>query len=86
MTNVIDGTLTPSLRNPLLITMKLVGTRRSKGIRMPRTFVVTILLVASLVIVPKFVFSRTQITKAANKQAETCDLLSAGSTRYVPPC
>ena len=55
---------------------------------MPRTFVVTlgILLVASLVIVPKFVFSRTQHTNAANTQAETCDLLSAGSTRYVPPC
>jgi hypothetical protein len=53
---------------------------------MPRTFVVTILLVASLVIVPKFVFSRTQHTNAANTKAETCDLLSAGSTRHVPPC
>jgi hypothetical protein len=55
---------------------------------MPRTFVVTlgILLVASLVIVPKFVFSRSQDTKAENTQAETCDLIVAGSTRYVPPC
>ena len=53
---------------------------------MPRTFVVTILLVASLVIVPKFVFSRTQHMNAANTQAEACDLIVAGSTRYVPPC
>jgi hypothetical protein len=51
---------------------------------MPRTFVVTlgILLVASLVIVPKFVFSRSQHTKVENPQAETCDLIVAGSTRY----
>jgi len=55
---------------------------------MPRTFVVTlgILLLASLVIVPKFVFSRSQDTKAENTQAETCDLIVAGSTQYVPPC
>jgi len=55
---------------------------------MPRVFVVTlgILLVASLVIVPKFVLSRSQPTKAENTQAETCDLILAGSTRFVPPC
>jgi hypothetical protein len=55
---------------------------------MPRVFVVTlgILLVASLVIMPKFVFSRSQHTTAENRQAETCDLIVAGSTRYVPPC
>ena len=55
---------------------------------MPRMFVVTlgILLVASLVIVPKFVFSPSQDTKAENTQAETCDLIVAGSTQYVPPC
>jgi len=54
---------------------------------MPRTFVITlgILLVASLVIAPKFVFSRSQATKADSK-VETCDLIIAGSTRYVPPC
>ena len=55
---------------------------------MSRVFVITlgILLVASLVIVPKFVFSHSQHTKAENPQAETCDLFVAGSTRYVPPC
>jgi hypothetical protein len=55
---------------------------------MPRAFVFTlgILLIASLVIVPKFVFSRSEHTKAENTQAETCDLIVAGSTRYVPPC
>jgi len=55
---------------------------------MPRAFVVTlgILLVASLVIVPKFVFSRSQHTNPENTRAETCDLIVAGSTRYVPPC
>ena len=54
---------------------------------MPRTLVVTlgILLVASLVIVPKFVFSRSQDTKAETKM-ETCDLIVTGSTRYEPPC
>jgi hypothetical protein len=48
-----------------------------------RVFVaaVWILIVASLVLLPKFVVSRTQ-----NTQMETCDLLVAGSTRYVPPC
>jgi hypothetical protein len=59
-----------------------------KGVSMPRAFVFTlgILLIASLVIVPKFVFSRSEHTKAENTQAETCDLIVAGSTRYVPPC
>ena len=54
---------------------------------MPRTLVITlsILLVASLVIVPKFVFSRSQDTKAETKM-ETCDLIVAASTRYEPPC
>ena len=40
-----------------------------------------IMIVASLVIMPKFVASRSHHT-----QAETCDLIVAGSTRYVPPC
>ena len=55
---------------------------------MPRALVVTlgILLLASLVIVPKFVFSRSEHTKVENTQAETCDLIVAGSTQYVPPC
>ena len=55
---------------------------------MARTFVVTlgILLVASLVTVPKFVLSGSQPTNAENTQTETCDLIVAGSTRYVPPC
>ena len=46
---------------------------------MPRVFVVAlrILLVASLVIVPKFVFSRSNHTKAKNPQAEICDLFVA---------
>jgi len=54
---------------------------------MPRTLVVTlgILLLASLVIVPKFVFSRSQDTKAETKM-ETCDLIVMPSTRYEPPC
>ena len=58
-----------------------------KGVRMPRTLVVTlsILLLASLVIVPKFVFSRSQDTKAETKM-ETCDLIVTASTRYEPPC
>jgi hypothetical protein len=29
------------------------------------------------------VFSRSQDTKAENTQAETCDLIVAGSTRYT---
>ena len=55
---------------------------------MPRTFVVMlgILLVASLVIVPKFVFSRSQHTNPENTQAETCDPIFAFSKQYVPPC
>src|SRR5262245_7437183 len=66
----------------------LPRNRHQRGIRMPRAFVVTlgILVVASLVIVPKFVSGRSQHTKAENTQAETCDLIVAGSTRYVPPC
>ena len=54
---------------------------------MPRTLVITlsILLVASLVMVPKFVFSRSQDTKAETKM-ETCDLIVFESTRYEPPC
>jgi hypothetical protein len=40
-----------------------------------------ILIVTSLVIMPKFVVSRSVQT-----QAETCDPIVAGSTRYVPPC
>ena len=40
-----------------------------------------ILIVASLVIVPKFVVSQSH-----NTQMETCDPIFAGSTRYVPPC
>jgi len=51
---------------------------------MPRKKIVVallILLVACLVLVPKFVFSRSQHT-----QAETCGLVVAGSMRYVPPC
>jgi hypothetical protein len=40
-----------------------------------------ILLVVFLVVAPKFVFSHSQHT-----QAETCDLIIGGSTRYVPPC
>ena len=44
---------------------------------MARTFVVTlgILLVASLVTVPKFVLSGSQPTNAENTQTETCDLI-----------
>jgi hypothetical protein len=42
---------------------------------------VWILIVASLVIVPKFVVSQSD-----NTQMETCDPIFAGSTRYVPPC
>ena len=53
-----------------------------KGGRMARVLVILgVLLTAFLVIAPKFVFSRSQHT-----QAETCDLIIAGSTRYVPPC
>jgi hypothetical protein len=40
-----------------------------------------ILIVASLVLVPKFVVSRSD-----NTQMETCDAIFAGSTHYVPPC
>jgi len=40
------------------------------------------LLVASLVLVPKFVVSRSP-----DKQMETCDPIFVGSKRYVmPPC
>jgi hypothetical protein len=50
---------------------------------MPAKFVVAlwILIVASLVIVPKFVVSQSH-----NTQMETCDPIIAGSTHYVPPC
>jgi hypothetical protein len=37
-----------------------------------------ILIVASLVLVPKFVVSRSDHTQ--------CDPIFAGSKRYVPPC
>jgi hypothetical protein len=40
-----------------------------------------ILIVASLVLVPKFVVSRSDHT-----QKETCDPIFAGSKRYVPLC
>jgi hypothetical protein len=40
-----------------------------------------ILIVASLVMVPKFVVSWSH-----NTQMETCDPIVAGSRRYVPPC
>jgi hypothetical protein len=40
-----------------------------------------ILFVASLVLMPKFVVSRSPDT-----QMETCDPILAGSKRYVPPC
>jgi hypothetical protein len=62
-------------------------TPSPRGVRMPRTLVITlsILLVASLVIVPKFVFSGSQDTKAETKM-ETCDLIVMPSTRYEPPC
>ena len=39
-----------------------------------------ILLVASLVLVPKFVVSRSN-----DKQKETCDPIFAFSKQYVPP-
>ena len=41
-----------------------------------------ILIVASLVLVPKFVVSRSH-----NTQAGTCDpIFAAGSKQYIPPC
>jgi hypothetical protein len=40
-----------------------------------------VLLVASLVLIPKFVISRSDHT-----QKETCDPIFAGSKLYVPPC
>jgi uncharacterized membrane protein YeiB len=41
-----------------------------------------ILIVASLVIMPKFVVSRSH-----NTQAETCDpIFAADSKQYIPPC
>jgi hypothetical protein len=56
---------------------------------MPRKKIVValcILLAACLVLAPKFVFSRSQHMKAENTQADRCDLIVAGSTRYVSPC
>jgi hypothetical protein len=40
-----------------------------------------ILIVGTLVLVPKFVVSRSSYT-----QTETSDPIVAGSKRYVPPC
>jgi hypothetical protein len=47
-----------------------------------------ILFVASLVLVPKFVVSRTtQKDRSHETQKETCDpIFAASTTRYVPPC
>ena len=40
-----------------------------------------ILLVAFLVLMPKFVFSRSP-----DAQFDTCDAIYAGTKQYVPPC